>query len=235
VKQRALHREDRKLLEQKRGSERVRAQSSGQSRGAALMGGMRAQVPIENGRRADATMQERKLMLRQATLLQEMLTSITHRVSPEDLRRGLPPKLEVLISLRMPPALEQLYCLAARKVCSCHSSAPCTLCAADPSRLCLVCTEWLVLSGGLLLCSHSRTLHTLARAGSHVLRFRPLLLQGSCRQHSCTVDLDCVLLPSVHAYTWPGSRAAMRVASCSVESAPFFGTAVPGKLRCWAW
>lgn len=59
-------------------------------------------------------------MLKQATLLQAFLDPIVHRVSAEKMAENLPPKLEVLLSLRMPRALEDLYEITRAKV-SFHS------------------------------------------------------------------------------------------------------------------
>lgn len=73
--------------------------------------------PIETGRKPEAGRKDRKKMLRKALLLQELLRPIVHRVSPETLARNLPPKLEVLLALSMPRALQHLYSLAVEMVC----------------------------------------------------------------------------------------------------------------------
>jgi SNF2 family DNA or RNA helicase len=72
--------------------------------------------PIEAGRKANATAKVRNRMLKQATLLSEMLRSILHRVSPTRLFASLPPKLEILISLRLPLPQLKLYLLAVKHV-----------------------------------------------------------------------------------------------------------------------
>lgn len=56
-------------------------------------------------------------MLQQAFLLQHILVPIVHRVSALEMDKNLPPKLEVLLTLRMPRALDDLYCLSINTVC----------------------------------------------------------------------------------------------------------------------
>lgn len=65
--------------------------------------------PIEAGRRVDATERVRKRMARQSQILQDLVRPILHRVGPEELGRSLPPKLEAVIAVRMPPHMVALY------------------------------------------------------------------------------------------------------------------------------
>jgi hypothetical protein len=72
--------------------------------------------PIEEGRRKGASQSQRKRMLKQSTTLKLFLRPIVHRVSDQDMAKSLPKKLEVILVLRMPRALDDLYRLTLEAV-----------------------------------------------------------------------------------------------------------------------
>lgn len=72
--------------------------------------------PIEGGRKQEATQREKRSMLLQSTKLKLFLAPIVHRVSALEMAKNLPPKLEVILVLRMPRALSDLYTLVVELV-----------------------------------------------------------------------------------------------------------------------
>ena len=72
--------------------------------------------PIETGRQVGASRRQQNTMLQQACLLCTMVQGIMHRVGPDWLAASLPPKVDMLLSLRMPCALEAMYRILSQKV-----------------------------------------------------------------------------------------------------------------------
>lgn len=81
--------------------------------------------PIEAGRRLGASERVRKRMARQSQILQDLVRPILHRVGPEELGRSLPPKLEAVIAVRMPPRMVALYEAAVARVWPPPAPRPC--------------------------------------------------------------------------------------------------------------
>lgn len=84
--------------------------------------------PIEKGRQVGATRKERKHMLRQSQILRDLVGPILHRVTPAELGRSLPPKVEAVIAVRMPEMMAKLYQVAVAKVGHTTASATSGLC-----------------------------------------------------------------------------------------------------------
>ena len=72
--------------------------------------------PIEDGRKHEANKKDKRKMLLQSTKLKLFLGPIVHRVSALEMAKSLPPKLEVILVLRMPRALCDLYTLVVETV-----------------------------------------------------------------------------------------------------------------------
>jgi SNF2-related domain len=65
--------------------------------------------PIEAGRKVDASRKERRKMLQQSTLLRGLLEAVLHRVDGAALQATLPHRLDMLLTLALPPPVKFLY------------------------------------------------------------------------------------------------------------------------------
>lgn len=72
--------------------------------------------PIEDGRQVGASRRQQNTMRQQACLLCAIVRGIMHRVGPERVAASLPAKVDMLVSLRMPPAMASLYRMLVQKV-----------------------------------------------------------------------------------------------------------------------
>jgi SNF2 family DNA or RNA helicase len=72
--------------------------------------------PIEAGRKVGATRKEKNKMRQQACVLSAAFPGIVHRVGPSVVAPNLPPKHDILVSVRMTAELESLYRVLVTKV-----------------------------------------------------------------------------------------------------------------------